>query len=75
MLHAGNNLDKARGAGRCPKALFVGTKNVSGSIQNQHVHVVLAIIHQSDVSWGKGFDERLATRAIHVAVQPDAEGV
>ena len=54
--------------------LFVGTKNPSGSIQNQRVDVVLAIMCQTDVCFGKGVDERLATRAIHVAVQPDAEG-
>ena len=48
--------------------LFVGTKNPSGSIQNQRVDVVLAIMCQTDVCFGKGVDERLATRAIRVAV-------
>ena len=32
-----------------------------------------AIIYQIVLSYGKGVDERLATRAIHVAVQPDGE--
>jgi hypothetical protein len=53
--------------------LFVGTNNVSGSIQNQRVSVAHAIIYQIVLSYGKGVDERLATRAIHVAVQPDGE--
>ena len=56
------------------RQLIVSTKNVSGSIQNQRVHVFLAIIHQTDVSMGKGADELLAKLAIHIAVQPDAEG-
>ena len=32
-----------------------------------------AIIYQIVLSYGKGVDERLAVRAIHVAVQPDGE--
>jgi hypothetical protein len=54
--------------------LFVGAKNFSGSIQNQRVSVILAIMYQVDASWGKRVNERPATRAIHVAVQPDAKG-
>ena len=54
--------------------LFVGTSKVSGSIQNQRVSVAHAIIYQIVLSYGQRVDERLATRAIHVAVQPDGEG-
>jgi hypothetical protein len=68
-----------------PKTLFAGTKNVSGSIQNQHVHVLLAIIHQSDVYYastapfGEPTFSKLAktgTRCPTTAVEiPDAGAV
>src|ERR1700758_1964597 len=55
------------------RTLSVGTE-VLRSIQNQRVCVAHAIINQTVLPYGKGIDERLATRAINVAVQPDAEG-
>jgi hypothetical protein len=41
-----------------PAGTIVGTKNASGSVQNQRVPVALAIRYQVGVSCGKGLDER-----------------
>ena len=69
-----DELREFAGALIAPDSLFVGAKNASRSVQNQHVSVAHAIINQTVLSYGKGIDKRLATRAIHVAVQPDGEG-
>jgi hypothetical protein len=60
---------------KAPDGLFVGTNNISGSIQNRHVSVSDAISYQVARSYGKRVDKRLLTLAIYVAVQLFGEGI
>jgi hypothetical protein len=54
------------------KAVSAEGKPLHGASKNS-LNVARAIIYQIVLSYRKGVDERLATGAIQVAVQPDGE--